>query len=98
MLVTIITATYNSVATIRDTLQSVATQTYPYIEHIIIDNNSTDDTLSVIRQFPHVKKIVSEHDKGIYDAMNKGIKHATGDVISILNSDDFFENKHVVQD
>jgi glycosyltransferase involved in cell wall biosynthesis len=98
MLVTIITVSYNSASTIKSTLQSVAAQSYPYIEHIIIDNKSTDETLSIVKQFHHVKKIISEPDNGIYDAMNKGIKHATGNIIAILNSDDFFENSTVVQD
>ena len=98
MLVSVITVSYNSASTIKNTLQSVALQTYPLIEHIIIDNNSTDDTLSIAKQFPHLQKIISEPDKGIYDAMNKGIKIASGEIISILNSDDVFENDNVVED
>lgn len=97
MLVTVITITYNSAKTIKDTLQSVASQTYSNIEHIIIDAQSTDETLKIVNQFPHIKKIISEPDNGIYNAMNKGIKLATGDIISILNSDDVFENNSVLE-
>lgn len=98
MLVTVITVSYNSASTIKNTLQSVASQTYPFIEHIIIDNNSTDGTISIAKQFSNIKKIISEPDNGIYDAMNKGIKISSGEVISILNSDDVFENNNVVED
>ena len=97
MKVSIITATYNSASTIRDTLESVNAQTYPNIEHIIVDGNSKDNTLELVKQYgKRVTKIISEPDKGIYDAMNKGIKAATGDVIGILNSDDFFDSPDVV--
>lgn len=85
----LITATYNSAATIATCITSVCYQTHPDIEHIIIDGASKDNTLEIIRSIPNkVSKIVSESDKGIYDAMNKGIQLATGDVIGILNSDD----------
>ncbi len=94
--VTIITATYNSAATVRETLASVASQNYSNIEHIIIDGKSTDDTLSIVNDFPHVAKIVSEKDDGIYDAMNKGIALSTGDIIGILNSDDVYMHKDVI--
>lgn len=96
MKISIITATYNSSKTVTDTLKSVALQTYPNIEHIIIDGASKDNTLEIVKQFPHVAKVVSEPDKGIYDAMNKGIKLATGDVIGILNSDDFYANENII--
>lgn len=95
--VSIITTTYNSAATVRDTLQSVANQTYKNIEHIIIDGLSSDDTLHIVAKYPHVEKIISEKDKGIYDAMNKGVFHATGDIIAILNSDDFYANNEVIE-
>lgn len=97
MKISIITASYNSSLTIRRTLQSVADQDYLNIEHIIIDGGSKDDTLSIIKEFPHVSKIVSEPDKGIYDAMNKGIELATGDIIGTLNSDDFFTSNLIVE-
>ena len=98
MKISIITATYNSAATIRDCIQSVNSQTYNNIEHIIIDGASKDNTLEIINSLPNrVITIVSEPDKGIYDAMNKGIKAATGDIIGILNSDDFFTSDDVIE-
>ena len=90
MKISVITATYNSAGTVRDTLDSISQQDYADIEHIIVDGRSTDGTLEIVAGFPHVTKIVSEKDKGIYDAMNKGIRMATGDVIGILNSDDMY--------
>lgn len=96
MKISIITATYNSAATVRDTLQCVAIQRYKHIEHIIVDGVSKDNTLAIVQEFPHVAKVVSEKDKGIYDAMNKGIQLCTGDVIGILNSDDFYCNNEVL--
>jgi len=97
MLVSIITVCYNSEATIRTTLQSVAEQTYQEIEHIIIDGGSTDATLEIVKEFDHVARISSERDNGIYDAMNKGIKLATGDIVGILNSDDHFSSQEIVE-
>jgi glycosyltransferase involved in cell wall biosynthesis len=96
--VSVITPCFNSEVTIRDTLESVACQTYKNVEHIIVDGNSKDNTLQIVKAFPHVFKIISESDNGIYDAMNKGIKNSTGNIISILNSDDFFDNRNVLQD
>ncbi|HTR30462.1 MAG TPA: glycosyltransferase family 2 protein [Puia sp.] len=90
MKISVITATYNSVATVRDTLVSIRQQDHPDIEHIIVDGRSTDGTLEVVAGFPHIARIISEKDKGIYDAMNKGIGMATGEVIGILNSDDVY--------
>ena len=98
MLVSIITATYNSAATLRDCLQSVAMQSYAPIEHIIIDGASKDDSLSIAQSFAHIAQVHSEKDQGIYDAMNKGIAPATGDIIGILNSDDFYVDERVIQD
>lgn len=95
-LISIITVTYNSEKTIRDTLASVATQDYPHIEHIIVDGLSRDNTLAIVREFPHVTRIISEKDYGIYDAMNKGIKAATGEIIGCLNSDDFYASATVI--
>jgi glycosyltransferase involved in cell wall biosynthesis len=95
--VSIITPTYNSARTIGDTLSSVACQHWPSIEHIIIDGASKDDTLSIVRTYPHVSQLISEPDAGIYDAMNKGIQRATGDLIGILNSDDFYTHPLVLQ-
>lgn len=91
MKISIITVCYNSSATIEDTLKSVASQTYNDIEYIIIDGNSKDNTLQIISKYKHiVTNLVSESDKGLYDAMNKGIELATGDYVGILNSDDTF--------
>jgi glycosyltransferase involved in cell wall biosynthesis len=95
-LVSIITATYNSSATLDDTLRSVASQDYENIEHLIIDGGSTDSTRSIAGQYPHVGKFISEKDDGIYDAMNKGIGIATGEIIGILNSDDFYNDHQVI--
>lgn len=97
MKISIVTATYNSAATVRDTLESIASQTYENIEHIIIDGVSSDQTLDIVAQYPHVAKVSSEKDKGIYDAMNKGIQIATGEVIGILNSDDFYDSNQVIE-
>jgi len=96
--ISLITATYNSAATVQDTLRSVAMQTYLNVEHIIIDGASKDRTLEIVREHgSHVAKIVSERDNGIYDAMNKGIAMATGDVIGLINSDDFFASETVLE-
>ena len=88
----------NSSSTIRDTLTSIASQSYPNFEHIIIDGLSNDDTLKIISEFPHVSICISEKDKGIYYAMNKGIELATGDVVGILNADDMYAHQDVLKD
>lgn len=101
MKVSIITATWNSAATLRDTMDSVLAQTYQDIEHVIVDGMSEDGTMDIVRSYEsryHGRlKYVSEPDHGIYDAMNKGIAMATGDVIGILNSDDFYSSPNVVE-
>ena len=97
MKVSLITIAYNSAETIEDTIKSIVAQDYSNIEYIIIDGGSTDNTLSIIDKFKDsIATIVSEPDKGIYDAMNKGIQNATGDIIGILNSDDIYANNKVV--
>ncbi len=96
MKISIITATFNSAATVTDTMRSIAEQDHPNIEHIIVDGKSSDDTVTIVRAFPHVAKVVSEKDNGIYDAMNKGIGLATGDIIGILNSDDVYSHDKVL--
>ena len=88
--VSIITVCLNSEETIEQTIQSVLGQTYPNIEYIIIDGVSTDKTLDIISKY-EVTKLVSEKDSGIYEAMNKGLNLATGSIIGILNSDDWYE-------
>jgi glycosyltransferase involved in cell wall biosynthesis len=95
MKVSIITVTYNSNATLKDTIQSVCQQNYTAIEHIVVDGASTDGTLDTIKHYPHLRWI-SEKDKGLYDAINKGIQMATGDIVGILNSDDFFPQPNIV--
>ncbi len=96
MKVSIITTSYNSGLTIKDTLLSVARQDYPDIEHIVIDGGSRDDTMHEVARFPHVAKAVSERDGGIFHAMNKGLAMCTGDVICFLNSDDWYNSDDVV--
>ena len=93
--ITIITATFNSAPTMADCLNSVKSQA-GHIEHIIIDGASNDGTHEIIKSYSHVSKIVSDGDRGIYDAMNKGIFLATGEVIGILNSDDFYADEKVL--
>jgi glycosyltransferase involved in cell wall biosynthesis len=96
MKISIITVTYNSAATLKDTMKSVQQQDYTDIEHILVDGASRDETVNIIKAYPHVAKWVSEKDHGLYDAINKGITMATGDVVGILNSDDFFPGDHIV--
>lgn len=96
MKISIITATYNSAATVADTLRSVAAQDHPEVEHVVVDGLSTDETLQIVGSFPHVATCRSEKDQGIYDAMNKGISLATGDIVGILNSDDFYADPQVL--
>lgn len=88
-LISVITVCYNSAKTLTRALQSVADQDWPLIEHIVIDGGSTDGTKAIIEHFrPHLAHIVSEQDKGIYDAMNKGLDRITGDIVCFLNADD----------
>ncbi len=95
--ISIITVCFNSANTIQHTLESIKNQTHCNIEHIIIDGASTDKTLQIVQSFPHVSKIISEKDAGIYDAMNKGVQHATGDIIGILNSDDVYADNDILK-
>lgn len=96
MLVSIVTATFNSESTLRDTVGSVLSQGAVTKEHIVIDGGSTDGTLGIVRGNPHIGKWVSEPDNGIYDAMNKGVALAEGDIIGILNSDDTYPHEGVL--
>ena len=98
MKVSIITAVRNGAATISAALESVAGQTYPDIEHIVVDGLSTDGTMDVVRQHSaRLAKVVSEADEGIYDAFNKGLRLATGDIVAFLNADDVYAGPTVVQ-
>lgn len=101
MKVSILTVTYNSSATITDTIQSVLNQTYKDIDYWIIDGCSTDFTVDIIRKFEEQFEgrlhYISEKDNGIYDAMNKGIEKCRGDIIGILNSDDYFTSETVIE-
>lgn len=97
MRISIITVCYNSAATIKDTLESIAAQEYANVEHIIVDGQSTDDTVKIASGYKHVTKLVSEKDNGLYDAMNKGLQMAGGDVIGILNSDDVYADSFSLQ-
>ena len=101
MKLSIITATYNSERTLRDTMESILSQTFQDYEYIIVDGASKDTTLDIIREYePRFQgklRYISEPDKGIYDAMNKGFAMATGDVIGLLNSDDFYTSDDVLQ-
>lgn len=101
MTISIITATFNSASTVRDTIESVLRQTHKDVEYIIKDGGSKDDTLAVCREyeprFGGRMKIISCPDTGIYDAMNQGIEAATGDVVGILNSDDMFFDEQVLE-
>lgn len=102
MKVSLITVTYNSERTLQDTIDSVLSQSYQNVEYIIVDGASSDNTVDIIKQ--NVSRFagrlfwISEKDQGLYDAMNKGIRMATGDVVGILNSDDVFMDDHVLED
>lgn len=99
MKITIVTVCFNSVKTIRDTIESVLAQNYPNIEYIVIDGGSNDGTLNIIHEYDErIGICISEPDEGIYDAMNKGIRSSSGDYIGILNSDDIFSHAHVISD
>lgn len=100
MKISVITATYNSAKTVRDTFKSVLLQNYTNYEYIIIDGGSKDGTVDIIREYEPLfcgrMRWISEPDKGIYDAMNKGFGMATGDVVGLLNSDDFFTSNSIL--
>ena len=97
MKISVITVAFNNSDYIEDCIRSVLGQTYENLEYIIVDGGSTDGTLDVIRKHEdRISKWVSELDQGIYDAMNKGIKMATGDIIGFLHSDDFYPDENVI--
>lgn len=95
--VSVITVSFNSEATIRGTLESVRNQNYENIEHVVVDGASKDQTISIVNEYREgLGTVISEPDQGLYDAMNKGVSASTGDIIGILNSDDFFESDDVI--
>ncbi|MBP7278807.1 MAG: glycosyltransferase [Sedimentibacter sp.] len=103
-LVSLITVSYNSEKTIADTIESILEQTYDNIEYIIVDGLSSDNTVSIAKNYETEFKdkgysfiIISEKDSGLYDAMNKGIRLSTGDIVGILNSDDFYVNEYIIE-
>lgn len=97
--VTIITVSYNSELTIRDTIKSVLAQDYSNVEYIVIDGASNDNTMDIIREFgDRIDTVISEPDNGIYDGMNKGIRAASGDVVGFINSDDFYPSSSILTD
>ena len=97
MKISVITVVYNNKAVIEDAIRSVLSQNYKDIEYIIIDGASTDGTLNIIDKYKKkISRVVSEKDNGTYDAMNKGLKLATGDIVGCLNSDDFYANNNVI--
>ncbi|RHL11659.1 MULTISPECIES: glycosyltransferase family 2 protein [Bacteroides] len=100
MMISLITVTYNSERTLRDTIQSVLNQTYSDIEYIVIDGLSKDCTVDIIREYEPLfqgrLKWKSEKDNGLYDAMNKGISMSTGDIVGIINSDDFYHRRDII--
>ena len=101
MTISLITATYNSGKTVEDTLRSVLAQTYKEIDYWVVDGGSKDDSMDIVRKYEPLfggrLHWISEPDRGIYDAMNKGISHSTGDVVGILNSDDHFTSNDVLE-
>lgn len=98
MKVSIITVVYNGAEFIRDCIESVQNQTYPDIEYIVVDGNSTDGTVEIVQAYgTNVARFISESDNGLYDAMNKGIRLATGDVIGLLNADDYYRHNRVIE-
>lgn len=100
MKLSLITPAYNSAHTLTRTIESVLEQKYPNLEYIIVDGASTDDTRSIVESYKDKLNIIfiSEPDNGIYDAMNKGIQKSTGNIIGVLNSDDFFNTSDILSD
>lgn len=99
MKVSIITSCFNRVSTIRGAIESVLAQDYPDIEYIVVDGASTDGSLDVIKEYDgRVSRIISEPDHGMYEAINKGIRAASGEIIGLVHSDDFLYDTHVISD
>ena len=97
--ISVVTVCWNAASTIEKTLESVRSQVYPNLEHVIVDGGSTDGTLAIVDRYrERIATVVSEKDRGIYDAMNKGVRLSTGDVVYFLNADDSFVDERVVAD
>lgn len=94
--VSILTASFNCASTIRQTIESVLAQDYPNIEYWVIDGGSTDETLSILKTFEGRINYISEPDKGIYDAINKGLERSSGDIIGMIGADDFYPSHEVI--
>ena len=97
MKISIITITFNAAATIRTAIESVLSQSYPTLEYLVVDGGSTDGTLEILKEYGTKIQWVSEPDKGIYDAMAKGVARASGEIIGMVNADDFYPDNQVVQ-
>jgi glycosyltransferase involved in cell wall biosynthesis len=96
MKISIITVSFNSAKTIRQTIESVLSQDYSDLEYIVVDGASKDGTVDILKEYEGKIKYISEPDKGIYDALNKGVKLATGEIIGTIGGDDFYPNTHVI--
>lgn len=98
MKISLVTVSYNSVSTIEQTIKSVLSQTYSDIEYVVVDSCSDDGTQELLKKYQgSIDKLIIEKDKGIYDAMNKGIAASSGDIIGIINSDDFYDDPSIIQ-
>jgi glycosyltransferase involved in cell wall biosynthesis len=98
MKISIITVVYNGEAYLRDCIESIIHQSYPNVEYIIVDGDSTDGTLSIIEEYKmHIHQLISEPDQGLYDAINKGIAMASGEIVGILNADDMLADRNVIE-
>lgn len=98
MKISLITVSYNSAATIEDTIKSVLRQTHPDIEYVIVDGNSKDNTVQIIKSYEgKIAKWLSEPDRGIYDGMNKALKMVTGEVVGMINSDDYYSAENIIE-
>jgi len=96
MKISIVTVCYNAVKTIEQTIQSVLTQSYPHVEYIVVDGGSRDGTVAILEKYKDRLRYISEKDEGIYDAMNKGVRMAQGEVVGIIGADDFYPDSEVL--
>ncbi|WP_367914295.1 glycosyltransferase family 2 protein [Leadbetterella sp. DM7] len=96
MKISIVTVCYNAVKTIEQTIQSVLAQSYPHVEYIVVDGGSRDGTVAILEKYKDRLRYISEKDEGIYDAMNKGVRMAQGEVVGIIGADDFYPDSEVL--